>query len=145
MPQGSSAVRPTNGLYLYLTFMKIILVTVTLYLTLGRRWNSIRIFHIHCPILVKFSTYKSFFRFCKNWCMECRAFLMSVKALDIFPCTVKREVVWKIKNPLVEWACYVMQYLHLRISSSASVSSPTDSEATTHRPFTIFCRKYVYF
>jgi hypothetical protein len=42
--------------------------------------------------------------------MEGRAFLVSVEALNICPCTVKPEVVWKVKNPLVESACYVMEY-----------------------------------
>ena len=47
--------------------------------------------------------------------MEFRAFLVSVKALNIFSCAVKPEVVWKVKNPLEGCAWYVMEYRNARI------------------------------
>ena len=67
--------------------------------------------------------------------MEGRAFPVSVKALDVCARSVKPDVVWKVNNPLVESACYVMEYLNTSIFPSASVSPPTDSEAGSHRPF----------
>ena len=72
--------------------------------------------------------------------MEGRAFLVSVKALNIFPCAVKPEVVWKVKTPLVECACYVMRIFPLPPAYRRQLTQKQDPTG----PSTIFCRKTIF-